>query len=235
MNYGQHRGSSRGSGALASIACSVKAAAMNQEKSNVQTRTRLNQIGVISPLLLPFFVAVLDATLPVSIAFTFKAAIGAAITALLFLLGMINPSRSEVAKIEKDRIIFKYRKSIQFGEIESFNFDDYLKLKIRGEFWLLLLQCTRKNQDEYNEFLANFKLAFNEWQQQKSEVDLEIPQQSFFYGSWKAILAGGFLIAVYLCLIVAALRVGAALGYVVIGGLLVIPISLRLIFSRRRE
>lgn len=206
---------------------------MNHSTSNVQTRTRLSQFGIISLLFLPLLIVAVI-TLPETVPIPLK--VGVCFTAILLVCWLIwaHSSKPEVVNVEPDKITFKYRAPIPFDQIETFNFDDYLKIKIRGEFWTVLLQCTRKNQQEYTLFLREFRAAFSAWQQRNITTTLPMPQQSFFYGSWEAKLTGGGLLIAYIVLVLVALRLNIAMVQVTSAGALIVPISLHLLLSKRR-
>lgn len=206
---------------------------MSHVEFTVQTRTRLSQLGVISLLFLPLFSLVV-LTLPDSVPIAFK--MGSFMTALLFVCWLLwnHSSKPEVINVEADQLTFKYRPPIPYQQIKTFNFDDYLKLKIRGEFWTVLVQASRKNPQAYRVFLDEFKAALSAWQQKNADINFPMPRQMFFYGSLKARFLGAGLLVAYMICVLAALQLKAARIQTLSAGGLIVPICLYMLFSKRR-
>lgn len=180
--------------------------------SNVTIITRPAQLMIFAPLFMIFYWAVLymlfsrEAFSPEFMVSSVMISVG------LMLIGLEFFSEPEIARVEVDKIVFNARKPIPFSEIESFAFDDGFKLKERSGFWVLLFQSPNKNGDGHARFLEDFKTALSEWKDQNLGTCQAMPQQTYFYGTWKAKISGVAIGVAYACLVALALRLGV--GYI---------------------
>ncbi len=190
---------------------------------------------IISALLTPATFLALILQLPeIGYAPMFLMAIFFAQACIVFVL---DPARYDHAEIKEDAIVFRDLGRIGFSEIATYNIDDYLKIRRRGDFLDILLQGNTKNHMEYSVFFNEFKIAIGNWRRKNINNKGALPRQVCYYGTWKARSLGVLVLVLAVGVITIRLTtrlldnrmtaVSAAVG--------IIPLAMHLIFSRRQN
>lgn len=143
---------------------------------NLKIRTKPAQFMIISPVILPFFLAGLSFILPRYLLVIELVVSSVMISLALMMIGFEFLTESETARVEGDKIVFKHRKPIHFSEIESFVFDGAFRLKTKSAFLVLTFRCPGKDSRGYVQFLEDFKSALSEWQEQNQRTGVDTPR-----------------------------------------------------------
>ena len=175
-----------------------------REAMNCTVLTRLHQAGVFlaffsGPFVFPIFGFLLGA--PGEYIAQNHSEILAAIAFSISILGPIFISnvltRKDVVRIADDRLFFQKSGEIKFDEIEQYNVDDYLKLTIRGQRLVMLVQPRRPHGKLYINFLQTFVARIAQYQATHAHSETaRLPQRTYFYGSSAASALGGALLFV---------------------------------------
>ncbi|POA28822.1 hypothetical protein C1891_28640 [Pseudomonas sp. GW456-12-1-14-TSB6] len=152
----------------------------------------------------------------------------------VFFSMIIFPPAEEHGVVHEDHIKFSKYKTIYFSQIQQFNLDDYIKIRRAGNI-TLLLQGNRKNIEHYKAFYKDFECAIKLWQQKQIKLKEALPMQTYFYGSFKARLWGGALLAGYISLLLIAIIFDANYILVIATGGAIVPVGIFLISSVRRN
>ena len=175
------------------------------EAMNCTVLTRLHQAGVM----LAFFSGML--LVPIIILFFDGKIIDnhpEILAAIAFSISILGPifisnflTRKDVVRIGDDRLFFQKSGEINFNEIEQYNVDDYLKLTIRGQRLVMLVQPRRPHGKLYINFLQTFVARIAQYQATHAHSETaRLPQRTYFYGSRTANALGGALLFVSIIL-----------------------------------
>lgn len=164
---------------------------------NVVVRTWPVMLVIFAPVSLPLALVIFlgDVSMEFS-AIEMMVAI-AMVSIALTLIGLKFLSEVETARVEEDRIVFKYKKIILFSEIESFTYDNGFRIKMKSRFWSLLFHDLRNNGEGYCEFMYDLKLALSDYRERNLSSGVDMPKQKFFFGTWKAVALGVAFITLY--------------------------------------
>lgn len=152
----------------------------------------------------------------------------------LFISYIVIPPIQDWVKVEKDSLHFDRLGKVYFSEIREFNIDDYIKIKRKGHL-TLLLQGNTKNIEYYKAFYTDFKSAIALWQTDQANSEILIPVQTYFYGSLGAQLLGWTLLIGYASCLSAAFIFRANYIQASVAGCLILPIGIKLAFSKRHK
>ena len=174
-----------------------------REAMNCTVLTRLHQAGVF----LAFFSGLLATPITLLIfdgkgkflddyfSVVLGVSVSIAILGPIFISNVLT--RKDVVRIADDRLSFQKSGEIKFDEIEQYNVDDYLKLTIRGQRLVMLVQPRRPHGKLYINFLQTFVARIAQYQATHAHSETaRLPQRTYFYGSSAASALGGALLFV---------------------------------------
>lgn len=130
-------------------------------------------------------------------------------------------------RLEEDKVVFRDRGTIHFRDIATFNTDDMLKIRPRGKSTLLLLSA----KQQYRPFCRALVRQLKQWSADNPEV--ELPVQTYFYGSLLAQSIGLGTLALVAGVVIMSFVLGIGTGAAIAIGVISVPVPLMLVAGKR--